>query len=93
MLDTLNPAILPFARKQPYAPSDIGTFNDVLDVTYSLSSNCVEGFNPRPEAGWSFTGKYAHQALPASSIVRLACLRCNRNLLTLLPGKQERRIA
>lgn len=93
MLNTLNPAILPLASKRLYAPSDIDTFNDILDVAYSLSFKCVEKYNSRPEAAWSFTGKYAHQALLASSVFRLASLMCNRTLLTLLPGKQGRTIA
>lgn len=56
MLDTLNPAILPFAGKQLYAPSDTGTFNSILDVAYTLSFKCVERYNSKPEAAWSFAG-------------------------------------
>lgn len=90
MLNTVNPALLPFASKQLYTPSDIGTYNNILDVVESLYSKCMERYNVRTEAAWSFTGKYAHQALKLFSVRRLACLRCIRTLLTLLPGKQGR---
>ena len=60
MMDLFGRAPLPGGQRRVYPKTDTATYFDIFNAAAELSTQCVEG-KPRPQAGWSTTGKSVHE--------------------------------